>query len=128
MLLYFILLKLLQSWFHLSVSSFEPLATFCFLSLRLFNISSIRPRDVLDPVKCKARFLFCDCLSLLSIDTQCFALFLIFEAFTLISVYLKVRSSGWLFSPAFIPPEVFSTPDFNSMAHLDLLHISLQIS
>ena len=41
-------------------------------------------------------------------------------------VYLKVYSSGWLFSPAFIPPEVFFIPDLsNSVAHLNLLHISL---
>ena len=50
----FSLLKLLQSWFHPSASS------------------------VFDPVKFKARFLFCDCLSLLFIDTplsllQCFS-------------------------------------------------------
>ena len=41
----------------------------CFLCLRLFNISSICPRDVFDPVKCKTWLLFCDFLSLLFIDT-----------------------------------------------------------
>ena len=48
-----------------------------FLGLWLFNISSICAQDVFDPVKYKVRFLFCDCFSLLFIDTslsvlQCF--------------------------------------------------------
>ena len=86
----FSLLKLLQSWFHPSLSS------------------------VLDPVK--ARFLFCDCLSLLFINTplsllQCLSL----SKFSpLLSSWPKLlrafeSSSGWSFSPAFIPPQVFST-------------------
>ena len=79
------------SLFHRpSVSSFDPLATFLlvfFVCLWLFNISSICPRDVFDSVKCKARFLFFDCLSLLLIDAnQCFVVFLIVEVFTLIIV------------------------------------------
>ena len=60
----FFLLRLVQSCFHSSASSFD-----------IFSISS---RDVFDPVKCKALFLFCDCLSLSFIDTslsilQCFS-------------------------------------------------------
>ena len=112
------------------------LVTFvCFLCLRLFNISSIRPRAFLNPVKCKARFLFCDYLSLLFIDTTLSVLH--FDSWSFHPhychdqshcAYLKVRSSGWLFSPAFISPEVFSIPDLsNSVAHLDLRHMSLQI-
>ena len=54
----FSLLKLLQIWFHLSASLFDPFVSF--LCLRLFNISYTCPRHAFDPVKCKARFLFCD--------------------------------------------------------------------
>ena len=69
----------LQSWFHPSAGSFDLWATFLlvFLCLRLFHISFICPQEVFDPVKCKARFLFGDCIWLLFIDTplsvlQCF--------------------------------------------------------
>ena len=55
----FSLLKLLQSWFHPSASS------------------------VFDPVKFKARFLFCDCLSLLFINTP-------------LSILLRFSSSKFL--------------------------------
>ena len=83
------------------MSSFDPLATFLlvfFVCLWLFNISSICPRDVFDPVKCKARFLFFDCLSLLFSDTnQCFVVFLIVEVFTLSIAMTRAIACIWMF-------------------------------
>ena len=107
----FSLLKLLQSWFHLSASS------------------------VFDPVKFKARFLFCDSLSLLFIDTplsllQCFLSSKFSPSLSSWPKTLRAfeSSSGWSFSPAFIRSQVFSFPDLSGSVARNLLHISLQIS
>ena len=102
----FTLLKLLQSWFHPSASS------------------------VFNPVKFKARFLFCDCLSLLFIDAH--------SVFCSVSysrsfhphyrydqshcVHLKVPQVGRFLLPLSLLPDLS-----DSMAR-NLLHISLQIS
>ena len=74
----FFLLKPLQSWFHPLESSFDPLGTFL-LVLCAFACLTFLP-FVHDTflIKWKARFLFCDCLSLLFVDTplsvlQCFS-------------------------------------------------------
>ena len=71
-----------------------------FLCLRLFNISSICSRDVFDPVKCKARGFFATafhCGLLISHLTQCFALLLIVEVFTLIIAMSKATACIWKF-------------------------------
>ena len=105
-----------------------------FLCLRLFKISSICSRDVIDPVKRKARFLFCDFLSLLFIDTllsvlQCFSSS---EFSTTLSSWSKPlrtfgSSSGWSFSPAFIALKVISILDLSDWVAHDLVHILLYI-
>ena len=65
-----------------------------FLCLRLFNISSICSRDVFDPVK----FLRLPFIAVYWYLTQCFAVFLIVEVFTLIIVMRKAIAciSGFL--------------------------------
>ena len=129
----FSLLKLLQSCFHPSGSLFDSFVSFS--CLRLFSISSICLRHVFDSVKRKAQFLFFDVLHchLLRIF---YSVLQRFSSLKLLPSLLSWRkplrafqsSSGWQFSPAFIPPEVFSYPDFSSYLAYDLLHISLQIS
>ena len=64
-----------------------------FLCLRLFNISSICSRDVFDPVK----FLRLPFIAVYWYLTQCFALFLIVEVFTLIIVMSKAIACIWKF-------------------------------
>ena len=87
----------LQSWFHPSAGSFDLWATFLlvFLCLRLFHISFICPQEVFDPVKCKARFLFDDFVAVYWYHTQCFAMFLVAEVFTLIVVITKAIACMW---------------------------------
>ena len=122
----FSLLKLLHSWFHPPVSLFDPFVSF--LCLRLFNISSTCPRYVFDPVKCKARFLFCDALHCC---LQYFAVFLIVEALTLIIAMTKAIVCIWKFFRLVIFSHLYPSWSifFSSNAvFYDLLHISLQIS
>ena len=82
-----------------------------------------------DPVKCKVRFLFCDCLSLLFIDTslsllQCFPSLKFSPSLSSWPKPFRAfeSPSGWLFSPAFIPLEVFSIPDLSDSVARDLLY------
>ena len=102
----FSLWKLLQSWFHLAASSFS------------------------DPVKCKTRLLFCDCLSLLFSDTSVSVL----QCFSSRSfhshchdhshcVHLNVFLVG-----RFLLPAVISIPDLSDSVTRTLLHILLQMS
>ena len=107
---------------------------FVFVPSVVATISSICSRNVFDSAKCKARFLFFDCLSLLFIDTS----FIVLQCFSsskfspLLSSWPEPLrafeiSSGWSFSLAFIPPEAFSIPNLSDSVARSLLHVLLQI-
>ena len=68
-----------------------------FLCLRLFNISSICSRDVFHPVKCKARDFFATAFHCCLLISQCFAVLLIVEIFTLVIVMSKAIVCIWKF-------------------------------
>ena len=68
-----------------------------FLCLRLFNIFSICSRDVFHPVKCKARGFFATAFHYCLLISQCFAVLLIVEIFTLVIVMSKAIVCIWKF-------------------------------
>ena len=68
-----------------------------FLCLRLFNISSICLWDVFDPVKRKARDFFATAFHCCLLISQCFAVLLIVEIFTLVIVISKAIVCIWKF-------------------------------
>ena len=96
----FSLLKLFQSWFHPSARSFDLLATFL-LVFCVFGYLTFLPfvREtflILWNVKCGV-FMRLPFIAVYWYLTQCFAVFLIVEVFTLIIVMSKAIACIWKF-------------------------------